>query len=139
MSKHITAIQIRFSDVDMLQHINNAKFATYMELSRIKFFDDIISSGHNWREVGIIVAAYAVEFMAPIYYNDVLSIETSITEIGTKSFKIGYRFVVDSETGPILKATGTTTMVCFHYIDNKSIEVPKEWREKINSFQKTSL
>jgi len=139
MNKHITTIQLRFSDVDMLQHVNNAKFATYMELARIKFFDDIIASGHNWRELGIIVAAYGVEFKAPIYYTDVLYLETSVTEIGTKSFKIEYRFIVDSETGPIEKATGTTTMVCFHYLENKSVAVPKEWREKINAFQNTSL
>lgn len=138
MSKHTLPIQIRFSDVDMLQHVNNAIYATYMELGRIRFFDEIIS-GHNWRETGIIVASLTIDFIAPIYYNEMLNIETEITFIGNKSFKIEHRFVIESDTGPILKATGSTTMVCFQYVENRSILFPQSWRDQINAFQNTAL
>lgn len=139
MSIHRTPIQLRFSDVDMLQHVNNAKFPTYMELGRINYFNEVISSGHNWRETGIIVAAYSVQFVAPIFFTDVLFIETEVESMGTKSFNITYRFVVETETGPIVKATANTVMVCFHYIENKSIPIPQVWKDKVNAFQQTSF
>jgi len=139
MKFHRTQIQLRFSDVDMLQHVNNAKFPTYMELGRIGYFDDIIAFGHNWRELGIIVAAYGVQFLLPIYYTDKLFIETEVESMGNKSFNIIYRFVVESDTGPIIKATGNSVMVCFHYVENRSVPIPQAWKDKVNEFQQTSF
>ena len=40
--KHKTLIQIRFKDVDMMGHVNNANHLTYFELARVHYFDEII-------------------------------------------------------------------------------------------------
>ena len=136
---HSTPIQIRFSDIDVLNHINNAKFPTYMELGRVFYFNDVISKKHNWNETGVIVANYTMDFRIPIYFNDQLRIETEVTAIGSKSTTFAYRFVVNGNAGPILKATGTSVIVCFHYKENKSMNVPDEWRDKVNAYQGTDF
>ena len=132
---HSTLIQIRFSDIDTLNHINNAKFPTFMEIGRIQYFKDVVAGTHNWKDTGVLVANYTMDFKIPIYLNDVLSIETEVTALGTKSLTFSYRFVVEGDSGPIVKATGTSVMVCFHYIDQRSIPVPDLWRERINAYQ----
>ncbi len=136
---HRTEVQLRFSDIDMLMHVNNAKFPTFMELSRIKYFNDIIAPRHNWKETGLIVASYSMDFKIPIYFTDQLYIETEVTAIGTKSMTIIYRFIVEGDTGPILKATGSSVMVCFDYIKHVSTPVPDLWREKVNGFQESNF
>jgi acyl-CoA thioester hydrolase len=136
---HRTPIQIRFSDIDILNHINNAKFPSFMEIGRIQYFQDTISNQHNWKETGVIVANYTMDFRIPIYLNDRLFIETEVTAIGTKSITFAYRFVVEGDAGPILKATGTSVLVCFHYIENRSMEVPALWRNGINRFQNSNF
>lgn len=132
---HRTEVQLRFSDIDMLMHVNNAKFPTFMELSRIQYFNDIIAPRHNWKETGLIVANYTMDFKIPIYFTDKLYIETEVTAIGNKSMTIIYRFMVEGDAGPILKATGSSVMVCFDYIKHISSPIPELWREKVNAFQ----
>lgn len=139
MSLHKTQIQIRFSDIDMLSHVNNAKFPTYMELARMQYFNEVVSLGHDWSKTGIILAAYTMEFLMPVYLHDQLYVETEVLSVGTKSMNIAYRFVVESDTGPIVKATGTSVVVCFHYQENRSIPIPHLWKDKINEFQGTSF
>lgn len=136
---HRTSIQIRFSDIDILNHINNAKFPSFMEIGRMQYFQDAISKQHNWKETGVIVANYTMDFRIPIYLSDRLFIETEVTAIGIKSITFIYRFIVEGDTGPILKATGTSVIVCFHYLENRSMEVPSHWRDGINTFQNTNF
>lgn len=136
---HRTPIQIRFSDIDILNHINNAKFPSFMEIGRIQYFQDAISNQHDWKETGVIVANYTMDFRIPIYLNDRLFIETEVTAIGNKSITFAYRFVVEGDAGAIVKATGTSVLVCFHYIENRSMEVPALWRNGINRFQNSNF
>ena len=39
--KHKTSIQLRFKDVDMMGHVNNANHFTYLELARVKYFNEV--------------------------------------------------------------------------------------------------
>jgi acyl-CoA thioester hydrolase len=139
MSKHRTPIQLRFSDIDMLKHVNNGKFPTFMETARIAFFNEVVAPKHEWQETGMIVARIELDFKAPIFFHDTLVVETRVSAIGTKSMVFDYDFIVlnDSEQTP--KATGKTIMVCYHYTENRSLIVPEDWRTKINLYQETSL
>ena len=50
-------IEIRFADFDMLSHVNNAKFLTYLEEARIEYFNVVITrSAVDWRQEGIAPA-----------------------------------------------------------------------------------
>jgi acyl-CoA thioester hydrolase len=139
MSLHTTPIQLRFSDIDMLKHVNNGKFPTFMETARIAFFNDVVAPNHEWLETGMIVARIELDFIAPIYLRDALSVETRVSSIGTKSIVFDYDFIVLEDGERQLKARGKTVMVCFHYIENRSLVVPQDWRMKINVYQETSL
>ncbi len=136
---HLDAIQIRFADCDMLGHVNNAKFSTYMEIARVQFVEDLIESAKDWSETGILLASISVNFASPILLNDKLRVETCVSHIGNKSFKMDYDFVVDTPQGNIIKASGSTILVYYHYQKKVSLPVPMEWRNKINSFQETSF
>ncbi len=43
--KQKTAIQIRFKDIDMMGHVNNANYITYFELARLTYFDSLKDEG----------------------------------------------------------------------------------------------
>ena len=51
--KFSTPIQIRYSDFDMLGHINNATFVTYIEVARLYYFIEI---GWTLEDVSNVVA-----------------------------------------------------------------------------------
>jgi acyl-CoA thioesterase FadM len=72
---HKTTIQLRFSDIDMLRHVNNAKFATFMENARMQFYRDLIAQQHDWNETGLIIARLEFDFKIPVFLNDDFYVE----------------------------------------------------------------
>ena len=38
---HFTEIQIRFKDIDMQGHVNNANHLTYAEIARVEYFKKV--------------------------------------------------------------------------------------------------
>ena len=46
--KHKVEIQIRFKDLDMLGHVNNANYFTYAEYARLKYFDHVVGEDKDW-------------------------------------------------------------------------------------------
>jgi len=50
MNTHRTQIQLRFSDFDMIRHVNNGNFPTFMESARIAFFEQVVAPKLEWRE-----------------------------------------------------------------------------------------
>lgn len=137
--KHQTEIKVRFADCDMLGHVNNANYATYMEIARVEYINDVIEPLRSWDETGILLAAYAMDFKVPVYLNDKLIVHTEIVDIGNKSFKMNYDFVVESDTGPIVKANGSTVLVFYDYKKQITLPLPQFWRDKINAFHKTKF
>ena len=103
---HTTKIQLRFSDLDVLRHVNNAKYATFMENARVDYFNEIIAPGHNWEETGILIARLEFDFKIPVLMTDTLYVETQISSIGTKSIVLYHDFIVNGDAGPLLKANG---------------------------------
>lgn len=137
--KHQTEIKVRFADCDMLGHVNNANYATYMEIARVEYINDVIEPLRSWDETGILLAAYAMDFKVPVYLNDKLIVNTEIVDIGNKSFKMNYDFVVESDTNQIVKANGSTVLVFYDYKKQITLPLPQFWRDKINAFHKTKF
>ena len=123
----------------MLGHVNDAKFATYMEIARVQMVEDWIETAKDWSETGILLASITINFLSPILLNDKLRIDSCVSSIGNKSFKMDYDFVVDSPEGDVIKASGSTILVYFHYQKKVTIPVPDEWRQKINLLQETDF
>ncbi|MCB0429793.1 MAG: acyl-CoA thioesterase [Flavobacteriales bacterium] len=133
--KYHTAVEIRFSDIDSLGHVNNAVYLTYMENARFRFFEETFGRAINWETEGLIVARAEVNYVKPVYLKDTLVVYTGITRIGRSSFDIGYTLVVKREGKEVEVANGTTVLVCYSYADQRSIPIPDHWLPKLNMFE----
>ena len=131
---HNVAIQLRFKDGDVMGHVNNANHFTYMELGRISYFNDVVDSKNNWQKNGIILAKICIDYLQPIVLTDNLTISTRCTRLGNKSFEMDYEIRSKIKGQDNLKATGTSTLVCFNYLKNVSVRIPAKWRKKIIAF-----
>lgn len=136
--KHKAPVQLRFADTDMLGHVNNANFLTYMELARMSYFDEVVAEAIDWTKEGVILAKAIVEYRSPVFLTDKLSIHLAVDHISSKSFNFVYRFMVSREGREIVAAEGSTIMVCFDYEQNKSIVMPAEWRKRIEAYEQKS-
>ncbi len=123
-----THIQIRFSDVDKLGHVNNAFYLSYIELARMKYFEEI-AGGINWENEGVIVARAEMDYRAPVLLADKIYVNTWCSRIGNKSFDLSYTLFKSGKSGDTEALHAKTVMVCFNYQTQKSFPVPAKWRE----------
>ena len=100
MLKHLTKAHVRWDDLDAFQHINNAKYLTYIQEARfIWSFHEYASEQGDSKLVEMVVARAEVDYIEPIYeggrfYDVTLWVEN----IGNSSFTLGYDVIGDNGT-----------------------------------------
>jgi acyl-CoA thioester hydrolase len=113
-------------------HVNNAVFFTYFEEGRKAFFQNI-SKSSDTSLFPFILAHIGCDFISPIKLDTQLSLEMWVTEIGNKSFGLGYK-LADFTDESIIYAKGNSVQVCFDYGKNKSVAVPAELKQKLTEY-----
>ena len=127
---HRLPIQIRFSDVDVIGHVNNIIFLQYYDTGKAAFMTDLLKRTISWYEVDVVVANIDCAFIAPIFYGENIEVLTACTYIHDKSFKL-LQMLRNSETKEV-KSICETVMVSFDPDTQKVAPSKDEWRTKLN-------
>lgn len=136
--KHKIPIQIRFKDLDKLGHVNNANYLTYFELARVSYFKTVMETKTiDWSAEGVIMANVQMTFKQPVLLEDELSVYTWTSRYGTKSFDMSCSIVKNVNGKEVEVATGSSTLVCFNYATNQTIEIPALWKQKMEMLEST--
>ncbi len=48
-------IQVRFTDLDVLGHVNNNVYLSYFEMTRVHYFKELLGENWDWRKFGIVL------------------------------------------------------------------------------------
>lgn len=131
-----TEIQIRFSDIDILQHVNNVVLQEYYDLGKSDYFKEVLKLPIVWNERGFIAAATNSSYIAEVKINDDIVVTTRVSKIGTKSITI-YQEIIARNCG-MVKSTSTSVLVAFDIVNHVSIEIPEHWREDIEKYEETN-
>ncbi len=124
-------VNIRFSDLDLFGHVNNAVYLTYYEEARVSYFDEVVGYDYDWSKEGVILARIEVDFLIPILFTDEIFIRTNCCRVGTKSFDLAYEMYKMKDGEEIMVSSATSVMVMFNYAEKKSILLSEEWRTKL--------
>jgi len=122
-----TTIDVRFNDIDLIGHVNNAIFLSYFEEARWKFFEEIYGR-ENITNLNFIIASISINYESPIFPLDIPVVKMWISDIGRSSFRFNYR--IESKDGSKLFATGNSVQVFYDYSENRPIMVPQEFIER---------
>ena len=109
--RHCVDVQTRFNDVDMLGHVNNNVYLSFMDLGKLDYFSAISEGRMTIRDIRAVVVNINCDFFEPSYFNEPLQVWTAITHIGHRSFTIEQR-IVNPGTGHT-KCIGRTTLAGF--------------------------
>lgn len=124
-------VDIRFNDIDLIGHVNNATFLTYFEEARWKFFAELFGK-ENITKLNFIIASINIDYENPIFPLDEPVVRMWISDIGRTSFRFNYKIISKDESK--LFATGSSVQVFYDYAENKPINVPKEFIEKAKDY-----
>ncbi|ASS48270.1 MAG: hypothetical protein A3D31_19145 [Candidatus Fluviicola riflensis] len=121
-------LKVRFSDCDMMQHVNNAVYLNYFEEARIHYFRQILGIDWDWKREGILLRKNELEYLKPVFLHDPVEITVFLKHLGEKSFTLTYEVRVNQD----LRTTGTSVLVCFDSSVMRSIPIPAKMREGLN-------
>ncbi|GIV27349.1 MAG: thioesterase [Bacteroidia bacterium] len=130
---HTIPIQVRYIDIDMQGHVNNATFLSYIEQARVIFFNTFLPD-NDFKKNGLIIARTEINYYEPILLNEEILCGTRIGQIGNKSFT--FENIIYTPKNNSIKCFAKSVMVCYDYELNCTKEVPTEWKEKFNFLKK---
>lgn len=122
-----TEIPVRISDINYGNHLSNDSFFTLMHETRMQFFKHFGYTEMNMAGVSLIMGDAAIVFKKECFYGDVLIIEITAAEFGSRNFDLYYRFT-KKETNE-LACEAKTGMVCYDYKQLKTVEVPDVFKQ----------
>lgn len=126
---HSTDIQIRFSDVDVLGHVNNTIYFNYYDTGKSQFFSDILDRPIEWRKVETVIANVDCCYVAPIFYGEDIAVLTKCETVSDRSFKL-MQVIWEKKKG-VVKSACETVMVAFDPATQQGAEMPDHWRNAL--------
>ena len=123
-------IPLRLRDIDQMNHVNNAVYASFLEQARSAYFRDVVNNPLN--SVGMVIADLNVEFERAVTLDaGEVTVGARVPELGTSSIPMEYAIHAAGDRA----ATGSTTMVHVDREAGTAKSLPDEWRKTITSFE----
>ncbi|MBV2209329.1 MAG: acyl-CoA thioesterase [Thermomonas sp.] len=115
-----TPVALRWSDLDAFNHVNNARYMTFLEQARIEWFETI---DEPWitETAAPVVASATLNFKRPIEYPARVFVELFTEKLGNSSVVIGHRIVAEDGT---LHCDGNVTAVWVERRSGKPTPLP---------------
>ncbi|MDF1521665.1 MAG: thioesterase family protein [Trueperaceae bacterium] len=142
---HVTPVPVRFGDTDRFGHVNNAAYATYVEIARIAMI-----TGLDHPLGGMILAHLAIDYRRQLHVGDPLVVLSRATAIGRTSIRLAQALVRPDDAGlahgpghdvPLAEApTGeriadvASVIVTYDYAAERPVPVPEALRARLAPF-----
>jgi acyl-CoA thioester hydrolase len=121
-----TDVTLRYADMDVLGHLNNAVYATLCEAGRVDYMnailDDVTPAGASF-----VIVKLTIEFRAEGRYPGTARIASCITRVGGSSMTYTHAITL----GGKLIATAESVCALFDLTRRKALRVPETMRERI--------
>lgn len=128
-------IQIRWADIDALNHVNNAVYLSYFEQARIDYFREAVD--WRWEEVGMILAKSCISYYKPLLARDSAEVWLRVSRLGNKSFDMENMVVRTLSNGEKECLTHCiSTLVTYDYRNHVSVPLPEHVRAAVLANEK---
>jgi len=84
------ADRVRFRELDVLNHVNNAVYLTWFETVRVAYVRDYGISRYRPEDPRMVLRATGAEFHAPLHLDDAYIVTARSTRMRRSSFQMAY-------------------------------------------------
>lgn len=129
-----TPVTIRFSDTDMLGHVNNVATAAYFEAGRCELFYALMAEGGLTERgkaatIDFVLARVAIDFKREFFYPGTVEVGSRFIRLGNRSMTTGYGLFI----GDACHATAECVNVFFDLESRTSVPPPPKVRALIEA------
>jgi acyl-CoA thioester hydrolase len=125
--------RVIYAECTIGNHVYYARYLDMLEAARGEFLRQLGCPALQWQEAGTIfpVIGLEISYKGPARYDDLLTIELWVAEMGGVRLNVGFRIL--NTAGAVL-AEGQTRHVCTS-TEEKPKRLPKELVEGLRTFQ----
>jgi acyl-CoA thioester hydrolase len=118
-------IRVRYNETDQMGIVHHSNYIFYYEVARTELMRSLGTSYREMEERGALLVVRDVRsrFVAPAYYDEVLTVRVSIREQPT--VKVTFDFEIFNERGELIH-TGEVVLACVDKVSRRPKRVP-EW------------
>lgn len=128
-----TQVQIRFSDIDMLMHVNNVNLQYFFDIGKSDYMKQVLHIDGLFRETGVVAVTNTLNYYATVLLEEKIAVTTKVEKMGNKSITF-FQEIVNQETKAV-KADSRSVLVCFDATTQSGVLIPDEWRERISQYE----
>lgn len=126
---HRMPVQLRFTDIDILGHVNNTVYLSFYDTGKARYFEAINGGKVDWQRVETVIANVDVAFVESVLFGEEIEVLTRCAWVHDKSFML-QQVIVGRKTGA-LKSAAETVMVSIDPSTHTSRPVPEDMRKRL--------
>lgn len=121
---------MRFRDLDLLGHVNNAVYLTYMEQARMEWWRHVFGQP-DLAGMDMILARTEIDYRRPVTYGERLKIGVRCASLKRSSFVLEFR--VERVPDGVLVAEARKVLVHYDYAAARSRPLTPEQRARFKA------
>lgn len=124
-------IRVRYTETDQMGFSHHSSYLPWLELARIEYLRE---SGYSYKELekrGVLMPVVDIHcsYRAPAFFDDVLKIDTWISEL--KKMKVKFEYKIFNQDGKLL-TEADSLLICVGS-DGKPYSMPSDIYEVLSS------
>lgn len=130
--RHHLPLQVRFSDVDRLGHVNNSVFQQFFDLGRLHYLRAVLPGELDWEEDVVVLAHLDVDYLYPILWDIPLVVATRTIRIGQRSFRTEQ--IIYNADSRRIHSRAISVMVGFNGITQAVADIRPAWKQALQRY-----
>jgi len=126
-------VRVRYAETDQMGYVYYGNYAAYFEVGRVEALRAIGFSYKKLESSGILlpVMNFAIDYLKPAYYDEMLTIKTSIPILPTARILFEYETYNEKD---VLINKANTTLVFIDRESNRPCKPPQDFIEAIKGY-----
>ncbi|MEE2756700.1 MAG: thioesterase family protein [Myxococcota bacterium] len=124
---------IHWGELDVLGHVNHARFAVWLESARMRLFETVGLVWDGKPTHGPILARLEVDYVAPVHFPAIIDVRVGVSKIGRTSFVLEYELYSTEGGSSFLAAKSKSVIVIYNYQDACSEPIPDDIRQALEN------
>jgi acyl-CoA thioester hydrolase len=134
--RFITPVPVRWSDIDMYQHVNHATMVTILEEARVPFLTEPFAD--DFVTTGLLIAEVKVTYKGQLRLADSpLQVTIWVKRLRAVDFTLGYEVrsvLADRDSKPAV--IGESQLAAFDIEEQKLVRLAPHHREYLQRYQR---
>lgn len=128
---HFTPVQLRFSDLDPLNHVNNSVYQELYDVGRLVFLHDHFDPIPQWNGHSIVIIRLDLDFYRALFYGIRPRVATRIAGYDDRLVRMEQLLLSGDGESTIVHSRCETLLVGYDGTTGHSTELLPEWKEQM--------